>query len=110
MDVEKTIEFLLANQARHEARYEERMGRLEAKVDSLAGSVGKLADHVVHLDDVMTTLAESHIKLVQRMDQFTERLDTVAQQSNERDNLLGQRIDSLVSAIGEFIRNRPSTG
>lgn len=103
MDVEKTIEFLVANQARHEARYEERMGRLEAKVDSLAGSVGKLADHVVHLDDVMTILAESHIKLV-------ERLDTVAQQSNERDNLLGQRIDSLVSTIGEFIRNRPSTG
>jgi hypothetical protein len=99
MDVEKTIEFILNSQAQSEAR----LGRLQANLDALAVTVNKLADRTAHLDEVMVVLAESHIKSIQRM-------DTIAQQSEERDRQLGQRIESLVSAIGEFIRNRPITG
>jgi hypothetical protein len=106
MDVEKTIEFLLTNQAKHD----ERLGRIEAAVDSLAGSVGELTGKVGNLDGVMATLAESQIKVFQGMDLLTARLSTIAQESVERDRQLGQRIESLVSAIGEFVRNRPANG
>lgn len=84
MDVEKTIEFLIQNQAAHD----DRLTRLE-------NAVGVLADKTNHLDDVMVTLAES--------------MGMIAQQSAERDRRLGERIESLVSVIGEFIRSRPTT-
>jgi len=99
MDVEKTIEFLIGNQAAHD----ERIARIE-------NVVGTLVDNVRHLDDVMVTLAESHIKLVERMDTLTARVDTIAQQSAERDRRLDERVDKVVNAIGEFVRNRPATG
>ncbi len=99
MNVEKTIEFLLSNQAKHD----ERFARLESVVE-------RLADNVVHLDGVMTTLAEAQIKLVGRMDNLTTHMDSIAQQSAQWDRQLGQRIDGLVVAIGEFIRNRPAAG
>jgi hypothetical protein len=41
---------------------------------------------------------------------MADRLETVAQQSADGDRRLGERIESLVSTIGEFIRNRPATG
>ena len=103
MDVEKTIEFLLQNQAAHEAAHDARMARIESAVEALA-------DKTNRLDEVMATLAESHIKLVERMDTMAQRMDTMAQQSIERDNRLGERIDSFVSAMGEFIRSRPAGG
>jgi len=90
MDVEKTIEFLLQNQAVHD----ERLTRIE-------NAVVVLIDKTNRLDDVMATLAEAHIKSI-------EQMDVMAKQSMERDDRLGARIDSLVTAIGEFIRNRPS--
>ena len=91
MDVEKTIEFLIQNQAAHD----ERLARLE-------NLVGVLAEKTNRLDDVMLTLAESHIKLI-------ERMDAGFQQFREQDKHLGERIESLVRAMGEFIRNRPAT-
>jgi hypothetical protein len=102
MDVTKAIEFLIQNQAAFEsaqaaahAAHNERLTRLETLM-------GVMADKTNHLDDVMVTLAESHIRLV-------ERMEVVHQQSVERDMQLGERIESLAGAIGEFIRNRPST-
>jgi len=85
MDVEKTIEFLLSNQAKHD----ERLTRLETVVGSLAGSVDKLADNIERLDAAMVTLAESGVQTNRRIDQ------------------LGMRVDQLVSAMGAMIE-RPS--
>jgi DNA anti-recombination protein RmuC len=96
---------------------EERFTRMENIVE-------KLVDRTNRLAEVMLLLAESHIKLANRMDTFTERVDVLtarmdtftermdrmAEESVERDRRLGERIESLVSAIGEFIRNRPTTG
>ena len=85
MDVEKTIEFLLSNQAKHD----ERLTRLETVVGSLAGSVDKLADNGERLDEAMVTLAESGV------------------QTNRRIGQLGMRVDQLVSAMGAMMQ-RPS--
>jgi phage shock protein A len=85
MDVEKTIEFLLSNQAKHD----ERLTRLETVVGSLAGSVDKLADNIERLDEAMVTLAESGV------------------QSNRRIDQLGMRVDQLVSAMGAMMQQPP---
>ena len=84
MDIEKTIEFLLSNQAKHD----ERLTRLEAVVGSLAGSVEKLADNVERLDEVMVTLAKSGVQTNRRIDQ------------------LGVRVDQLVGAMGTLIQRQ----
>jgi hypothetical protein len=85
MDVERTIEFLLSNQAKHD----ERLTRLETVVGSLAGSVEKLADNLVRLDGAMVMLAESGV------------------QTNQRIDTLGMRVDQLVSAVGVIVRQQP---
>ena len=85
MDVEKTIEFLLSNQAKHD----ERLTRLETVVGTLAGNVDKLAGNIERLDEAMVTLAESGVQTNRRIDQ------------------LGMRVDHLVSAMGAMIE-RPS--
>ena len=76
--------------------------------------MARLVDRTDRLDEVMLTLAESHVKLI-------ANLDRIAQEWEERDRRLGQRIDAvnqglderiqaLVSAMGGFIRNRPAAG
>jgi hypothetical protein len=72
--------------------------------------VEKLLDRTDRLDEVMLLLAESQITPTKRIDTLTEPLDRVAQESAERDQRVGERIESLVSAIGEFVRNKPITG
>jgi len=86
---------------------EERFAKIE---DVMA----RLVDRTDRQDEVMLTLAESHVKLM-------ANLDRIAQEWEERDRRLGQRIDAvnqglderiqaLVSAMGGFIRNRPAAG
>ena len=74
MDVEKTIEFLSSNQAKHD----ERLGRLESVVTTLAAStmslsgtveqltttVELLADNIGRVDDALVSLAESEVKTI----------------------------------------------
>jgi len=82
-----------------------------AKIENV---MARLVDRTDRLDEVMLTLAESHVKLM-------ANLDRIAQEWEERDRRLGQRIDAvnqglderiqaLVSAMGGFIRNRPAAG
>ena len=85
MDVEKTIEFLLSNQVKHD----ERLTRLETVAGSLAGSVDKLADNLERLDEAMVTLAESGVQTNRRIDQ------------------LGMRVDQLVGAMGAMMHRQP---
>jgi methyl-accepting chemotaxis protein len=92
MDVERTVEFLLSNRAKHDerlTRLETVVGSLAGSVNSLAGSVEKLADNVERLDGAMVMLAESGV------------------QTNRRIDTLGMRVDQLVSAMGEIVRQRP---
>jgi len=103
MDVEKTIEFLLSNQAKLDARQaefierqlksdkqsDERLTRLESVVSSLAGSVDKLADNIERLDEAMVSLAGSEERTNQRIDQ------------------LGVRVDQFVGAVSAILRHLP---
>jgi outer membrane murein-binding lipoprotein Lpp len=113
VDVEKTIEFLLNNQAGHD----ERLTRLEivvvsiagkveslaGKVDSLAGKVDSLAGSVEKLAGSVDSLVGSVEKLADKVDRLDDAMVSLAE-SEVRTN---QRIDQLVSAIGAMIRPQP---
>ena len=97
MDVEKTIEFLLSNQAAADAR----LTRIEALTVSNAENIKGLA---VKLGELAQMSFEADRKLGERMDSLAKRFD-------EQDRKLAQRIDNLVSGNGEFMRRDvpPST-
>ncbi|MGH9719717.1 MAG: hypothetical protein ACRD8O_05855 [Bryobacteraceae bacterium] len=82
MDVEKTIEFLLQQQGRNEMEHARMMERTEAIMRIAEANTQNIA----RLDDVMATLAEAQIRTQERFMQTDDR------------------IDKLVSAIGEFLR------
>ena len=84
MDVQKTIEFLLENQAAHD----ERLARIEK-------AVVVLIEKTIRLDEVMAKLAES--------------LETVSRECEARNRRMDERIELLVSAMGQFMQNRPAT-
>jgi hypothetical protein len=82
----------------------------EERFSKIEDVMSRLVDKTNHLDDVMTVLPESHIKLISGLDRMSERLDRVAKESEERDRRLGERIETLVIAMGEFIsRLNPGT-
>ena len=93
MDVEKTIQFLLSNQAAADARQaaaDARLTRLEAFAASNAEGIRDLTQTVKQLDTVLDSLSQSMI--------------AINEQAAERDRRLGERIERLVSGIGEFMR------
>ena len=74
--------------------------------------MGRLAEKREKLDDVLVLLTEAQIRTEERFQEIAERfretgqhLREVDQQSRERDRVLGERVDKLVSAIGEMLRN-----
>jgi hypothetical protein len=93
MDVEKTIEFLLSTQADFAARQvaaDARLTRIEAltvsNAEDIKGLAGKLGE-----------LAQIGIETDKRIDRLIILFD-------EQDRKLAERIDNLVSGIGEFMR------
>ena len=86
MDVEKTIEFLLSNQAAADARLTRLESLTVSNAEDIKGLAGKLGE-----------LAQIGIETDKRIDRLILRFD-------EQDRKLAERIDDLVSGIGEFIR------
>jgi hypothetical protein len=91
MDVEKTIDFLLKNQARMDARFEakfakadERLSRLERVVATNNRVVTRLVRYGVslrsdvrRLDKALIRIAEAQAKSAEKMVEIEEKLDGV---------------------------------
>ncbi len=75
-----------------------------------------MADNINHLDEAMTTLAESlttvHQQSVERdakiKAELLERDEKIRAERIENERNLDERIAALVGAIGQLIRNRPN--
>ena len=92
MNVEKTIEFLLDGQAKHDVR-----------IAQLMTVVEKLAHNVVRLDETMLLLAESGIAAQKRIDKLGETVDRFGVRMDQ----LGVRVDKLVGAVGVIATRLP---
>lgn len=105
---------------------------LNERVDRIEELVLKLAERQTQLDDVLVTLADAQIKTQEQLRELVRQNGENARQiaentrgiaenalaikelreahaqeardSRERDRVLDERVDRLVSAIGEFIR------
>jgi flagellar biosynthesis chaperone FliJ len=78
--------------------------KVEDRLTRLEGIVEKLADNQLRLDETLETLAEAQIKLVEH-NTLREKQDALrAKQDALRAKQIDERIDRLVSAMGEFIR------
>jgi len=99
---------------------------VSARVARLEYLMGRLAEKQEKLDDVLVLLTEAQIKTEERFQETEERfqeteksiqetsrliretgqhLREVDLHSRERDRALDERVDNLVSAIGEMLRN-----
>ena len=103
MDVEKTIQFILEQQSKSEAR----LGAIEDSIAGLIAVVGKVLDAVVVLKDTVEKLAQQQREmaqqqkdLAQQQREMAQQQRELAQQQREQGKALDQRIDRLVSAIG----------
>ncbi len=75
MDVEKTIEFILNQQAQSVVR----LDRVDAQVEALAGQTQGLIRVVAEQQNQITTILGILETLTQRMDRLTQRMDTLAE-------------------------------
>ncbi|MGO9255832.1 MAG: hypothetical protein ACLQU1_05970 [Bryobacteraceae bacterium] len=80
----------------------------------------KLSARVEKLEDLMVLLAKEHIKTEEsfretdrrfaetdrRFAETDRRMREMDERSRERDRILDERVDKLVSAIGDLIRTR----
>jgi flagellar biosynthesis/type III secretory pathway chaperone len=104
-----------------------RMDRVERLIETLADKQTKLDDVLVVLAEAQIKYAEAQLKNEERFrevaEQFAEtdrrfaetdrrireaneRMDALAREERERGRRLDERIDKLVSAIGEMLRTR----
>jgi hypothetical protein len=94
--------------------------KLSARVERLENLVGVLAEKQGKLDDVLVLLTEAQIKteerfqeVGQRFQETNQRIDNLAVsleaervESAARGRALDERLEKLVSAIGEMLRTR----
>jgi hypothetical protein len=76
-----------------------RIDRLEESMLRAFNAIEALADKQEKLHDVVTLLVDAQTKTM-------EYLREVDKASRDRDRALDDRADKLVSAIGEFLRDR----
>jgi hypothetical protein len=56
------------------------------------------------IDLLTLRMAESNISMERMARNFDTRMDRIAEEAREADKKLGDRIDALVSAMGEFLQ------
>lgn len=114
MDVEKTIEFLLQNQARHDAtlaKHQDLIGSLAGVVRDLALQVDRISDAQAHTDRIvlqltgtMKELAEGQKKLAEAQLRTEEKIARLAEgqgDTTEKLNALLRVVDGMIRGNGK---------
>jgi chromosome segregation ATPase len=97
MDIEKTMEFILAVQARLEASAEDHHERL-AKHDE---QIAKLESSIASLTDLVGRLAQAEIRLVERMTSGFQELRELQANTEYKLKALIDTVDKLVRRYGQ---------
>jgi chromosome segregation ATPase len=95
MDVEQTMQFILEQQARHEA------------------AVLKFDEQIASLTDLVGRLPQAEIRLVERMDNLAGRMDNLAEQTRGQEGrlqALEKSATSLFTRLDRFIKGMEGDG
>jgi chromosome segregation ATPase len=106
--IERTLEFLTANQTQHDARnaeHSKQIGQLTDQLGLLTSRVGQLTSDVAQLTDVSWRLAtileeQTHINEAQqrRADEFDPRLRILLESQARTD----QRLNTLINVVERY--------
>jgi hypothetical protein len=103
MDIEKTMQFMLDMQAKHETwlqKHEEAITRIETALEAGAARTAKLESSVATVTDLVGRVAQAEIRLTERMESgFRDLIDAQAA-SEYRLNALIETVDKLVRRNG----------
>jgi len=103
MDLQKTIEFILEQQARSASRQE----ALEALVYRMAQQQQELINHFDHFQHEMTaiqlTIVQEQKRLAEAQARLTEEQGRLAQAQRHTE----ERLNALIAVVDGMIRDRP---
>ena len=105
MDVEKTIEFILEQQARLDAEFNAKLEvhktRFEEEVSRINGVLFEIAATQERTNAILATIAEKHVALAESHDRLTKSHEELA----EAQTVTGQRMNTLISVVEQHISN-----
>ena len=100
MDVERTIEFLLKNQARMDARFNAKFDRADKRME-------RLERVVAHNNRLVTSLARYGVSLrsdVRRIDKASARTDEALAKVSEHQNETDDKLNALIELMDRHLR------
>jgi multidrug resistance efflux pump len=96
MDPEKTMQFLLDMQVKHEAQLAQNEAQIARNMATIAQNTAAIAQNTAQLAtvaDLIGRLAQAEIRLVERMDRLSE-----SQAHSDR------RLDALIDVVDKLLR------
>ncbi|MGA3325027.1 MAG: hypothetical protein ABSF45_11190 [Terriglobia bacterium] len=103
MDIEKTMEFILGVQARLEASvqdHDERLAKIAASIQKHDEQIAKLESSVATVTDLVGRLAQTEIRLAERMTAGFQDLRELHANTESKLNALIDTVDKLVRRNG----------
>jgi chromosome segregation ATPase len=80
MDIERTMQFILEQQARHEAavqKHDEQFAKNAEQIAALTASVQKHDEQIATLTNLVGRLAQAEIRIAERMEGHEARLSSL---------------------------------
>ena len=103
MDIEKTMEFILAMQAKHEAsvqKHDEQIAKNSEQIAKHDEQIARLESAVASLTDLVGRLAQTEIRLAERMTAGFQDLRELHANTESKLNALIDTVDKLVRHNG----------
>ena len=114
MDVEKTMQFMLDMQAKHEAavqkhdeqiaRLDEHLARLEAALAKHDEQIAQNAAQIQAVTDLVGRLAQAEIRLVERINQLAEKTDREIGELREAQARSDYKLNALIETVDKLVR------
>jgi uncharacterized protein (DUF3084 family) len=104
MDIEKTMEFILAMQAKLEAsaqKHDEQIAKHDEQIAKHDEQIGKLASSIASLTDLVGRLAQAEIRLAERMAAGFQELRELHANTEYKLNALIDTVEKLVRRTGQ---------
>jgi hypothetical protein len=99
MDVERTIQFLLDNAARSDAR----MDRVEADLAKVVKGLDQNKTLTVQLIGLMSQQTAHHVKLVKETDRRFKEMDIRFKETNEQITRMSLAVEGMSKRIDAFL-------
>ncbi len=106
MDVEKTIEFILANQAQFSAD----MLRMEAESAARDQRIDKLSENVAKHDEQIQAIAGAVHSLLEHGKDLGAAIERTHLRSMERDEEIKENLNALIKVVDGLVRRNGENG